>query len=225
LEFSDLRNSIYREVKEEFRPRWAEYYDARKNGLDTESLTAMKAQLIADQREVLEPRRNAACQELLGIRSQRYHELLDHQNGARHDFRWHQEAGLDVTLFLSELEERKSGMESARLSFRPVADEITEPHTYAQAEPGDGHAAGRTADDVRFDPVAGIGGNIASFADALFFDLINLGSARPVPLSAEEKADRYREAAENVTKQQQHHSGEEEDTVWRERQKEYYHRE
>ena len=62
--FSDLRSSIYGEVREEFRDRWADYYAERKAGGDAEQLDAMKAQLIADQREVLETRRDEACSEL-----------------------------------------------------------------------------------------------------------------------------------------------------------------
>jgi hypothetical protein len=34
-----------------------------------------------------------------------------------------------------------------------------------------------------------------SFGEALLSDLINLGSARPEPMSAEERADQFREAA------------------------------
>ncbi len=46
-----------------------------------------------------------------------------------------------------------------------------------------------------------------------------MGSARPEPMSADERADLFREAAENATKQQQHAAREEEDAHWRERQK------
>jgi hypothetical protein len=53
----------------------------------------------------------------------------------------------------------------------------------------------------------------------LFSDLTNLGSARPVPLSAEERADTFREAAENTLKQHQRHEEEENDARWRERQR------
>ena len=53
-----------REVREEFRDRWADYYAERKAGADGEYLDAMKAQLIADQREILATRRDEACSEL-----------------------------------------------------------------------------------------------------------------------------------------------------------------
>jgi hypothetical protein len=36
-EFRELRSEIYREVREEFRERWANYYEMRKNGADAES--------------------------------------------------------------------------------------------------------------------------------------------------------------------------------------------
>jgi hypothetical protein len=56
----DLRNAIYRKVREEFRERWADFYEMRGNGADTESLATAKAQLVADQKAVLEPRRDEA---------------------------------------------------------------------------------------------------------------------------------------------------------------------
>jgi hypothetical protein len=68
-----------------------------------------------------------------------------------------------------------------------------------------------------------IGGRIShafmAFADALFCDLTNLGSAPPKPMSNEERADLFREAAENTLKQHQRHECEEEDTRSRERQR------
>ncbi len=84
-EFSNLRTSIYREVREEFRERWADYYKAVKNGPKDDReilpdvngiLANAKAQLIADQKGVLEPRRDEACKELRESRDERYREIL-----------------------------------------------------------------------------------------------------------------------------------------------------
>lgn len=62
----------------------------------------------------------------------------------------------------------------------------------------------------------------AAFVDSLSISLTNLGSARSAPPSAEERADLFREAAENATKQQQHAAREEEDVAWREQQKDIF---
>lgn len=64
--------------------------------------------------------------------------------------------------------------------------------------------------------------SVGSFLDSLFFDATTMGSARPEPMSADERADLFREAAENATKQQQHAAREEEDAHWRERQKDLF---
>ena len=66
-EFSELRSSIYREVREEFRDRWANFYTAKEDGADPKFLAGVKAGLIADQKAILEERRDAACAELEGI--------------------------------------------------------------------------------------------------------------------------------------------------------------
>jgi hypothetical protein len=74
-------------------------------------LAKVKSQLIADQKAVLEPRRDVACKELRESRDERYRELLDHQQETRAELRWRQEAGLDNALFFMS-------SESARLPAR-----------------------------------------------------------------------------------------------------------
>jgi len=41
-QFSELRNSIYREVREEFRERWKDYYQAEHSGAEENALRAIK---------------------------------------------------------------------------------------------------------------------------------------------------------------------------------------
>ncbi|WP_027515694.1 hypothetical protein [Bradyrhizobium sp. WSM1417] len=64
--------------------------------------------------------------------------------------------------------------------------------------------------------------SMGALVDGVFSFLTNLGSARPEPVSAEERADQFREAAENALKQEQHRGREEEDAGWRDRQKALY---
>jgi hypothetical protein len=224
-EFSALRNSIYREVREEFRERWADFYEMRRNGADAESLATARAQLVADQKAVLEPRRDEACKELRETRDIRYRELLDHQKDMRAELRWRQDAGLDAAPFLNELEERKQAGQEIRTEFREAGRELV------TRDPGANFEANtRDADEYYDAPVnsghdanINIGGRIGhgfmAFADALFTDLTNLGSAPPKPMSAEDRADMFREATENTLKQHQQLVREEEDESWRQRQR------
>jgi Relaxase/Mobilisation nuclease domain len=224
-EFSALRNSIYREVREEFRERWADFYEMRKNGADAESLAEAKAQLVADQKAVLEPRRDEACQELRESRDIRYRELHDDQKEMRAELRWRQDVGLDATPFLNELEERRQAGQEIRTEFRETGRELVgrelvadfEASRHEETENDD--APVTSGRDVDINIGCRIGHGFVAFADALFTDLTNLGSARPIPMSAEERADQLREAAENTVKQQQQHEREEEDTRSRERRR------
>ncbi len=227
-EFKELRNSIYREVREEFRGRWSDYYKARKNGTedDREILANVKAQLIADQKAVLEPRRDAACKELRASRDERYQEILDGQRDARADLRWYQEAGHDTAPFFNGLAERKDARAEVASGFREAAFEVTAPQPVHAPAVREDEAPARNADAFEYDrPDVGsnignrLGAGAGPFLGALFSDLANLGSARPEPVSKEEKADTFREAAENTLKQHQHHEKEEDDARWRERQR------
>jgi hypothetical protein len=224
-EFSNLRNSIYREVREEFRERWAEFYEMRKNGADTESLATAKATLVADQKVILEERRDEACKELRESRDIQYRELLDHQKDMRAELCWRQDAGLDPTAFLNELKTRKDAGQEIEADFRETGRELAGREPVTKVEPrawdtDEHHDApvysGRT---VGIDIGGKLGHGVASFAETLFSDLINLGSPPRKPMSAEEKADQFREAAENTLKQHQQHEREEEDVRWRERQR------
>jgi hypothetical protein len=224
-QFSALRNSIYREVREEFRDRWADFYELRRNGADSESLATAKAQLIADQKAVLEPRRDAACQELRESRDGRYRELLDQQQERRGELRWRQDVGMDVTPFFNGLEDRRLAGQEIQGDFRDTGRELTGREPVAGFEENmrdtDRHydAPVHAVDDVGIDVGGKLGHGLMAFADSLFSDLTNLGSARPVPIAREERADAFREAAENTLKQHQQHERDDEDAKGRERQR------
>jgi hypothetical protein len=113
-EFSDLRRAIYSEVREEFRDRWAEFYAAEREGGDATALATLKAELIAEQKTVLETRRDEACAELRETRNGVYRELLDDQREIRLALRGRQEAGFDNALFLQQVEDRNAGKDVTR---------------------------------------------------------------------------------------------------------------
>ena len=227
-EFRDLRSSIYREVKEEFRDRWSDYYRAVKNGTDDdrEILANVKSRLIADQKATLEPRRDEACQDLRKSRDERYQEILGNQREARAGLHWHQEAGLDTAPFFNELSATKDARADVASGFHEAAHEITAPQPAHAPHIREEIFAARSdepaessARDVDIDIGGRVGAGASSFLGSLFSDLTNLGSARPEPVSREEKAGAFREAAENTLKQHQHHEKEEDDARWRERQR------
>ena len=230
IEFSELRSSIYREVKEEFRERWADYYKAVKNGTDgdREILAKVKAQLTADQKAVLEPRQDEACKELRASRDERYREILGNQRDARAELRWHQEAGLDTKPFFNNLADRKDARTEVACGFHEAALEVTALQPVNAPDIREDAVVERSGQPAEYSARnvdVNIGGRMAvgagSFLGALFTDLTNLGSARPEPMSQEEKAAIFREAAENSLKQHQHHEKEEDDARWRERQRSF----
>jgi hypothetical protein len=106
LVYSALRQSVYRSVRNEFRPRWMAFYKARRGGIDKDALATRRAKLVTDQKAVLETRRDAAYAELRKSRDADYCQLLDEQRKVRLDLRARQAAGLDNSLFLRSLKER-----------------------------------------------------------------------------------------------------------------------
>jgi hypothetical protein len=207
-EFSELRASIYREVREEFRGRWAEYYEASKNSSDPDSLSALKAGIIAEQKAALEPRRDAACLELRTSRDVRYREILDRQADMRVELKSHQAAGLDAAPFFRDLAERKEAGNALTSGFRDAAGEVT---ASQRGSDTDTREAAPTEDDKPLDrtgrEVEHIAGRAAvmgvSLFDSLFFDLTTLGGGSTNPKSRSD-ADLFQAAADETQKRQQH---------------------
>ncbi len=221
-EFSTLRSAIYREIREEFRDRWADFYAARRDGADPDSLAAPKAELVAEQKAVLDARRDEACNELRESRNERYRELLADQREVRNDFRSRQEAGLDNALFLQEIGDRNSAKDMSA-GFREAADQVATPHPGGKwqadagrtKDEGSSMTSGSTADA---DIGVRIGFGFGSFLDSLFCDLVGPGPKPYQPEPAE--ANLLRAAAEDAAKRQEHER-EEADEEWRERHRSY----
>lgn len=223
-QFSELRSSIYREMREEFKERWADYYRADKKtvGEDRRFLIDVKAQLIADQKAVLEPRRDAACAELKEARALEYRGILDQQRESREEFKWRLEVGIDNAPFFHELTERQNSKGEVQSDFRAAAHEMTERVPSSEATHSEHRQTDRShAPDNEFVPAprhraSAVG---ISLLDALFFDVTNLGSA---PRSSEPwpgERDEFAVAAEEATKQAQHQERETVDAEWGRRQK------
>ena len=221
-EFSQLRTSIYREVRGEFREIWATYYAARREGIEPDTFLIRKAEIVAEQKAILDDRRDESCKALRESRDQRYRELLGHQRDERAELRWRQELGLDNAIFLSELEER-SAAKDVTGKFAEVADEVaTRQNSRGDATGANGPASSNrdgaatmSRRDEGVDIGDRVGSGVASFFDSLLFDLVNLGSTHQEPTSR----DPFEVAAEDASKQRQQRELEESDAEWRRRER------
>jgi hypothetical protein len=204
IEFSELRKSISREVREEFREKWADYYKAVKNGTDgdREILASRKAELIAEQKSILGPRRDEACNLLRQSRDERYRGLLDQQREDRADLRWRQDAGLDNAPYFSDLGEKRNAAREVALGFREAGREVTSHHAPDRSEMGGNNesqrhepafTAGRNGGDGFRVRVFSVG----AFLDSLFTGLTNGFSPPP----SQPEPDTFRAAAEEAAKQ------------------------
>lgn len=214
--FSELRSEIYREVRGEFRERWADYYAARREGGDTEALGEMKATLVAEQRDLLAARRDEACAELRASRDETYRELLDDQRDSRLGLRARQEAGFENGIYL-DLAREKAEERSAVSMFREAAREVTEPQreadapfTAAPASPREPDAHMKSGADVGASVATGLGFGILSIFDSIADGLIG---ATPAPRRSSD--DSFDAAAAEAERCRRNDQDEEE---WRKRQ-------
>jgi hypothetical protein len=211
-------------VREEFRERWSDYYKAGKRtvGDDRRLLPPVKAQLIADQKAVLEPRRDAACAELKEARALEYRGILDQQRETRAEFGWRLEMGLDNAPFFHDLAERQNSGSEVKSAFRDAAQETTERSHAIQSPRGEQREADEFhAPEPEFTPAVRhrVGNFAISFLDALFSDLVNAGSPPKSSVPWSGARDEFEVAAEEATKQIQHHEREQVDEEWNSRQK------
>jgi len=63
-EFSALRSAIYREMREDFRDRWSDFMRLKEAARIIRTVWPPEADLVAEQKAVLEARRDEACNEL-----------------------------------------------------------------------------------------------------------------------------------------------------------------
>ncbi len=230
LAFSELRGSIFREVREEFREQWADFYAATKNGGDPADLAILKAELVAEQNAVLAKRRDEACKELRQSRDESYRDLLDDQRDARRGLRWRQEVGLDNEHFLERAEERKLGRGPSE-AFREEAERATRPATdkawgMEPAEPArDGRsrsarAGVKSGADVGAKLGQGIGFSLISLFESMADGFVgakpDVRTRQPEPEQAE--ANPF-DAVIDEARQRQRREQEEADEDWRKRQR------
>lgn len=200
--FRSLRNTVFHDVREEFRDEWGAYYAARREGAEGEALQEMRADLLARQDAVLKERRDAACTTLRETRDGEYAVLLAGQRDERAELTARQAVGVDALAEMrrdaANQNEREEAYSPAAvdmsLTFRTTMHEVTHsaPET---AEPN----VDRSSSDDRgaffagpepgmrdgADVVAGLGlgmmGGAATLVERLFDGFLDSGPVRPMP--------------------------------------------
>jgi len=195
-EFSELRNSIYRTVHEEFRERWNDYYEARRNGAESRALRELKQGIITDEKAALEPRRDAACKELRETRDAQYRGILDMQRDQRQALRWHQELGLDTSDFFDRRKNERN-TDIVTEDFGVAARQVTQPRAAAVSE---NHRAENRARGPGPASLGGLGSFGGSLLGSLFLHLANGGSPPPEHKPKSGRDEEIRLAAEEATK-------------------------
>lgn len=146
--YGELRASVYRDVREEFRNEWAGYYALAREGVAPDYLTQMKEDILERQQTVLQEQRDAACADLRHDRDLLYSEILHHQQEARHDLHDRQEQGLSTPGLLDLVNggpPREPESIDLDAEFGAAAEEVTrdenaQPFTFGGATIQDGRS-------------------------------------------------------------------------------------
>ena len=219
--FSEIRTSIYHEVRNEYRGRWSEHYAAQRDGADPELLASRKAELLAEQKASLAARRDEACAGLRDARDGFYRGLLDGQREARLDLTARQAAGAENAEFLRTVEENAGGASAA---FRTAASEATRRESN-QAREEEHEAVNGSAGEAITKPTAevgmragvGLGAGLFKFFVGGLLEFTNEGSTGKARQSST-GPDLFEAASEEASKRARELL-ETADREWREREK------
>jgi len=216
--FAEVRQGVYREVREEFRERWSDYYQARQDGADADTLSAIKSALTADQKAALDMRRDDACKELRESRDGIYRELLDYQAEARLNLHARQEQGFDNGLFLDLLENGKDRPDLLA-AYREGAEAVTARQDAREPDTREPNELDQTASliesegaeiDAGIDQGAAIGFGIGFNFLNLAHSLLGEFEGSSAPVQRESREDAFARAAEEVRQRQQRERDEDE---------------
>jgi hypothetical protein len=98
--FREVRNDVFREVREEFRGQWNAYYAALRGGHSKSSLAATKLALTSAQNKALDERRQVACDHLRETRDHAYDRIRAQQKVDRAELTLRQQQGLRTYLLM-----------------------------------------------------------------------------------------------------------------------------
>ena len=210
--YKAIARAAYREVREEMRPEWADYYAAVKAEQSPVGLAALRADLVERQAHLIEKRRSVDAAELRKARDQAYRDLLETQKAERRELVETQEAGVPFILREPEPEggrPRRSaadaldrfGIRRGRGPDQPGAPEaLRGPRTFEKQdskEPAPSAPAAHSPGSSRMGPspvgvAAGLTGGLLSLIGGLGEGLLG-GHTRPEP-RREDALDRFRVA-------------------------------
>lgn len=127
--YREVRSTVYRDVREEFRDEWAGFYAMAREGVEPGYLALMKEDILERQRTTLQQRRDEACADLRIERDQQYAFMLEIQQEARHELHVRQELGLSSPNLLDFVNagspERPMEHVDLEAEFGAAADEVT----------------------------------------------------------------------------------------------------
>lgn len=136
--YREVRNTIFREVRTEFRDEWNGFYALRREGFDPDLLGGIKEGILERQNAELEKRGDAACAELRTDRDADYKSILLDHRMQRELLRNRQAEGLHTPQLLEIMhgvprslanELVPSGGDKRQLgerAFRDAADEVAD---------------------------------------------------------------------------------------------------
>lgn len=166
MAFSEMRNSVFSEVREEFREKWADYYSAKKDGADSDTLKEMKATLVNEQKTVLEERRDEAYRGLRETRDGLYQELLAGQREKRQDLTLRQAGQFEsleiMDWFRTEIPRERNDYERTETDVPSLGDEVGSAYSYADSR---GNAGMRSEADAGSRLADGFATGILAFFD------------------------------------------------------------
>jgi hypothetical protein len=188
--YRQVRNRAYREVREEFRERWAGFYRAKREGMDSDVLSIAKEDLLLDQKETLDNRRKEASAELREQRDEIYTQLLESQREQRHELTERQRQGLRSYALLDEAyptpervpeADRNNAVEPSTEKEQPDRfPEIDRSETAGEQRSFERAERHRVRDPVDAVGMTGLGalGALASIGERLFDGLLGGGEVR-----------------------------------------------
>jgi hypothetical protein len=97
-----VRNQVFREVRTEFKPFWRAYYEGMKKDEPIALLGEFKQAIIEGQKEELDARRKAGCDELRKQRDAEYAALLARQKEERAELKHRQAHGISSPQLLDK---------------------------------------------------------------------------------------------------------------------------
>jgi hypothetical protein len=85
--YREVRNTVFRETKEEFRGDWRNFFEACRDGASPEIVDAMKTDILERQRAAFSERKDGAMADLRETRDEAYAALLSSQRGEKAELR------------------------------------------------------------------------------------------------------------------------------------------